>query len=170
MSIEHKLGAPKRLRVGILTISDTRAMAAERGLEEDISGVIIERELGKANHETLRRIVPDEEDEIRAAVEGFISDHGVDAVITTGGTGLTFRDVTIEALSPLFEKELPGFGEILRRIGYERVGAPAMLTRATAGLIKRRPVFCLPGNPNAVEAAMELILPELGHIVKHARE
>jgi molybdenum cofactor biosynthesis protein B len=80
------------------------------------------------------------------------------------------RDVTIETIAPMFEKDLPGFGEILRRIGYERVGTPALLTRAAAGIINGKPVFCLPGAPNAVEIGCRLILPELAHIVKHARE
>ena len=80
------------------------------------------------------------------------------------------RDVTVETLSPLFEKELPGFGEILRRKGYEKVGTAALLTLTTAGIIERKPVFCLPGAPNAAEVAMGFILPELGHVIKHARE
>jgi molybdenum cofactor biosynthesis protein B len=168
--IEHKKDAPKHLRVAVLTISDSRSASMRDGRDMDVSGKIIERRLQETGHESTRLIVPDEAREIGASVKKFISDKKIDAVITTGGTGITFRDVTIETLQPLFEKELPGFGEILRQKGYQKVGGPAILTRATAGLIKRKPVFCLPGAPNAVEVAMDLIIPELGHLVKHARE
>jgi molybdenum cofactor biosynthesis protein B len=168
--IGHRKNAPRHLRVAVLTISDSRAAALKQGKDEDISGKLIERRLRAAGHSSTRLIVPDDAKQIRAVVRKFIADRKIDAVITAGGTGITSRDVTIEALRPLFEKELPGFGELLRRIGYERVGGPAFLTRATAGLIKRKPVFCLPGAPNAAEVAMDLILPELGHLIKHARE
>jgi len=168
--IEHRKFAPQHLRVAVLTISDSRAAAMREGKDEDISGKIIERRLQEAGHDSTRLIVPDDAGRIRAAVKKFISDKKIDAVITAGGTGITSRDVTVETLQPLFGKELSGFGEVLRSKGYEKVGGPAFLTRATAGLIKRKPVFCLPGAPNAVEVAMDLILPELGHLVKHARE
>ena len=164
------MGAPKHLWVAVLTISDSRAAAMQKGRDEDVSGRIIERRLQKAGHDSTRIIVPDEARQIRAAVKKFISNKKIDAMITAGGTGITKRDVTIETLCPLFQKELSGFGEILRHLGYQKVGGPAFLTRSTAGLIERKPVFCLPGAPNAVEVAMDLILPELGHLVKHARE
>ena len=162
--------APKRLGVAVLTVSDTRAAAMEEGRDEDVSGKLIERTLQRAGHQTTRRIVPDDARKILAAMKAFLADPSIDAVITTGGTGVTSRDMTIETLRPLFEKELPGFGEILRSLGYKLVGTPALLTRATSGVIKRKPVFCLPGAPNAVKVAMKLIVPELGHVVKHARE
>lgn len=168
--IEHRTQAPKHLSVAVLVISDARAKAMREGRDEDISGKLIEQKLKAAGHATTRLIVPDEAEQIKAAIKKIIADPKIDAVVTAGGTGITARDVTIETLGSMFEKELPGFGEILRRIGYEKVGGPALLTRATAGLIKRKPVFCLPGAPNAVEVAMELVLPELGHVVKHARE
>ncbi len=168
--IEHRRGAPKHLMIAVLVVSDTRAAAMREGRDEDVSGKLIEQSAREVGHETTRSIVPDDSRKIKKAVQEFIADKKIDAVITTGGTGIARRDVTIETLSPLFEKELPGFGEILRRIGYEKVGTAALLTLATAGLIERKPVFCLPGTPNAVEVAMKLILPELGHIIKHARE
>jgi molybdenum cofactor biosynthesis protein B len=142
----------------------------QEGRDEDISGKLIEQKFQAAGCTTTRLIVPDDAKQIGDAVKKFVADIKVDAIIATGGTGITARDVTIETLAPMFEKELPGFGEILRYIGYEKIGGPALLTRATAGLIRRKPVFCLPGAPNAVEVAIGLILPELGHIVKHARE
>ncbi|MBA7501829.1 Molybdenum cofactor biosynthesis protein B [subsurface metagenome] len=168
--IEHRRGAPKHLMIAVLVVSDTRAAAMREGRDEDVSGKLIEQSAREVGHETTRSIVPDDSRKIKKAVQEFIADKKIDAVITTGGTGIARRDVTIETLSPLFEKELPGFGEILRRVGYEKVGTAALLTLATAGLIERKPVFCLPGTPNAVEVAMKLILPELGHIIKHARE
>ncbi|MFB0500707.1 MAG: molybdenum cofactor biosynthesis protein B [Candidatus Hadarchaeaceae archaeon] len=168
--IEHRRGAPKHLMIAVLVVSDTRAAAMREGRDEDVSGKLIEQSAREVGHETTRLIVPDDAHEIKKAIQKFTTDKKIDAVITTGGTGIARRDVTIETLSPLFEKELPGFGEILRRVGYEKVGTAALLTLATAGLIERKPVFCLPGTPNAAEVAMKLILPELGHIIKHARE
>jgi len=168
--IEHRKKAPKHLGAAVLVVSDTRARAMREGRDDDISGKLVERKLRTAGHTTTRLIVPDDAGLIRTAVKKFIADKKIDVVIAVGGTGVTARDVTIETLQPLFEKELLGFGELLRRIGYEKVGGLALLTRATAGLIKRKPVFCLPGAPNAVEVAMGLIMPELGHVIKHARE
>jgi len=167
---EHRREAPKHLKIAVLVVSDTRAAAAREGRDEDISGKLFEQRASELGHTTTRLIVPDEAVEIIKAVKKFIADKKVDAVVTTGGTGVASRDVTIETIQPMFEKELPGFGEILRRIGYEKVGTPALLTRASAGIIKGKPVFCLPGAPNAVEVAAGLILPELGHILKHIRE
>lgn len=166
---EHRREAPKHLRVAVLVVSDSRAAAMREGRDKDITGKLIEQRAREAGHETTRLIVPDDAREIKKAVQRFIADRKIDVVITAGGTGIARRDVTVETLSPLFEKELPGFGEILRRKGYEKVGTAALLTLATAGLIERKPVFCLPGAPNAAEVAMGLILPELGHVIKHAR-
>ena len=167
---EHRKKAPKKLRIAVLVVSDTRSAAMAKGLDEDISGKIIVQKAHEAGHEALRAIVPDERVKIRRVVKEFVADDKIEAVILTGGTGVAKRDVTIETIGPLYDKELPGFGEILRRVGYEMVGTPALLTRASAGIIGRKPVFCLPGAPNAVETAMNLILPELGHVVKHARD
>jgi len=92
-----------------------------------------------------------------------------DAIITTGGTGLTPRDVTIEAAGLLLEKEIPGFGEIFRRESMDEIGYATMLTRAIAGIIQGRAVFCMPGSPNAVRLGISIIASELGHVVEHAR-
>lgn len=167
---EHRKRAPKKLRIAVLVVSDTRSAAMAKGLDEDVSGKIIVQKARESGHEALRTIVPDEKAKIRRAVKEFLEDDRIDAIIITGGTGIARRDVTIETITPLYDKELPGFGEILRRVGYDMVGTPALLTRASAGIIKGKPVFCLPGAPNAVETGMGLILPELGHIIKHARE
>jgi molybdenum cofactor biosynthesis protein B len=167
---EHRAEAPKQLGIGIIVVSDSRAAAAKRGRDLDESGKIIEREVMKRGHGTKRSIVPDNAREIRNAFKKFLNDGTIDSVIITGGTGIAKKDVTIETIEPMFEKDLPGFGEALRRLGYEMVGTPALLTRTCAGVIKGKPVFCLPGAPNAVRVAMRLILPDLTHVVKHARE
>lgn len=168
--VEHREKAPKKLKMGVLVVSDSRYAALKKGMDVDVSGKLVEEKAKKAGHDTLRVIAPDEEYDIRKALKKLIEEDGVDAIIITGGTGVAYRDVTIETIEPMFEKVLPGFGEILRRIGYEKVGMAALLTRTAAGIIQQKPVFCLPGAPNAVDIAMDLILPELGHVVKHARE
>lgn len=167
---EHRKKAPKKLGIAILVVSDTRARALEEGNDTDISGKLIEEKAGKAGHSTIRAIVPDDRKKIMKKLLEFLRMKNIHAVIITGGTGVAKRDVTIETVEPMYEKSLPGFGEILRRIGYEKVGTPALLTRASAGIIKGKPVFCLPGAPNGVKVALKLILPDLPHLVMHASE
>lgn len=168
--MKHRAQAPKRLNIGILVVSDTRSEAARRGKDVDVSGKIIERETAWRGHGSTRLIVPDEAGEILKVFKKFLQDKKIDSIMLTGGTGIAKRDVTIETIGPMFEKDLPGYGEALRRLGFKQVGTPALLTRASAGIVKRKPVFCLPGAPNAVKTAMNLILPDLPHVVKHARE
>jgi len=157
---EHKAHAPTHLRVAVLTVSDSRTERTDR------SGRVLREGLEGAGHVVAAQaLVPDEAGRIRAAVEGFLADAGVDAVITTGGTGVAPRDVTIEALAPLFEKTLPGFGELFRALSFKEVGTAAYLSRAEAGVARGKMLFLLPGSPNAVELALrELILPELPHL------
>lgn len=170
-SEEHKEGAPKHLHVGVITVSDSRAAAMREGRDEDVSGKVAVRRLEEGEHSSDRIIIPDDKDEIRKKIEEMLSNPEIDAIITTGGTGIAQRDKTVDVVYSFLDRELPGFGETLRRIGYEEyIGTPALLTRATAGVADRKAIFCLPGPPNSVEAAMKLILPELPHIVKHARE
>jgi molybdenum cofactor biosynthesis protein B len=167
---EHRRAAPGRLRAAVITISDSRYRAWREGRDEDLSGRIMEERLRKEGHEVTREIVPDEPELILGAVKKHLEDPSVDVILTCGGTGITRRDVTIETLRPLLEKELPGFGERLRAMGYEMVGTPALLTRATFGVARGKLLCCLPGAPSSVEVGMKLLLPELGHLVKHARE
>ncbi|HXY88741.1 MAG TPA: molybdenum cofactor biosynthesis protein B [Candidatus Acidoferrales bacterium] len=137
---------------------------------QDDSGRIIIELLQDAGH-TLRfyYLISDEIPQIRRKVHRLIN--RVDVIISTGGTGLAPRDVTIEAVQSLIQKEMPGFGELFRGMSYEQVGSAAILTRAIGGIIERTVVFCLPGSPRAVKLAMEsLILPELHHILKHVVE
>ncbi len=133
---------------------------------DDLSGKVILEMIEAAGHEALYRLLPDGIQPIRDAV----LKSSADAVVICGGTGLTRLDLTLEAVEPLFEKTLPGFGEIFRWRSLQEVGTRAMLTRASAGVHRGRPIFCLPGSPNAARLGMELILAEIEHIIKHISE
>jgi len=157
---EHREDAPKDLRVAVITVSDTK----EEGTDE--SGRILLTGIEAAGHRVAHyAIVRDETPEILRALETAIR-MGTDAVITNGGTGVATRDVTIEAIAPLFDKTLDGFGGLFRFLSFRKVGSPAMLSRAVAGVYRGVAVFCLPGSPDAVRLAWdELIEPELSHLV-----
>jgi molybdenum cofactor biosynthesis protein B len=108
---------------------------------------------------------------IAEGMKDALSRADVDAVIFCGGTGISPSDVTIETITPFLDKTLPGFGEIFRRLSYDEIGSAAVLSRAIAGIAKGKAVFCIPGSPNAVQLCLpKLILPETGHLLKHARE
>jgi len=156
---EHKARAPKSVKCGVITISDSRTEAT------DESGKILKQLLLDAGHKILfMAIVKDDGKAIAEAVEQ--ASWTCDAIVTNGGTGLSKRDVTIETLQPELEKVLPGFGELFRVLSYRDVGSAAMLSRAIAGVYKTRLLFCLPGSPAACILAMKsLILPELGHAI-----
>ena len=133
---------------------------------EDLSGKVIMETIKAAGYKAQYHLCPDGIEPIRDVVEKSVAD----AVVICGGTGLTHLDLTLEAVEPLFEKKLPGFGEVFRWRSLEEVGTRAMLTRATAGIYNGKPVFCLPGSPGAARLGMELIMAELAHILKHIRE
>jgi molybdenum cofactor biosynthesis protein B len=157
---EHRKAAPAVVRAFVLTISDTRTEA------NDTSGDAIAGMLQEAGHTlTGRQIVRDDPVAVREAVRR----HAVEsqAIITTGGTGITARDSTFEAISSLIEKQLDGFGELFRTLSYAEIGSAAMMSRACAGTVGRAIVFSVPGSEHAVRLAMsKLILPEVGHIVR----
>ena len=157
---EHKEHAPTGLRVAVITISDTKDEA------KDESGRILREGVEAAGHRVVRyTITRDEVDRIRRAIREAVGG-GADAVITNGGTGIAGRDVTVEAVAPLLEKTVEGFGDLFRLLSFRTVGSAAMLSRAIAGVHKGVAVFCLPGSPDAVRLAWEdLIAPELPHIV-----
>lgn len=157
----HRKDAPKSVRCFVLTISDTRTAAT------DTSGNAIVSALESAGHVIDGRdIVKDDPDDVQQAVRRA----SAEVVITTGGTGITSRDGTYEALSAMFDKTLDGFGELFRMLSYEEIGSAAMMSRACAGVVGRTAVFSLPGSEHAVRLAMEkLILPEMGHIVRELR-
>jgi len=172
-SIKHKSEAPKTLNIAILTCSDSKYLSLKRGEEiNDVSGNLIEELIKKAGYNVYQRILlPDNLILIKEKVKEILYLKDVDAIIITGGTGITKKDVTIEAVKEFIEKELPGFGELFRKLSYEKIGSAAILTRALAGVAKSKAIFCLPGSPEAVKLAVSsLIIPELSHIVKHARE
>lgn len=163
--IEHKQLGPTMVRCFVLTISDTRTEATDTG------GRAIADLLAAAGHTVAgRTIVKDEPAQVRGTLDTQLASDDVDAIITTGGTGITSRDTTYEVISGLLDKRLDGFGELFRMLSYEQVGAAAMMSRATAGLSRRHIVIALPGSEAAVRLAMEkLVLPELGHMVQQAR-
>ena len=108
---------------------------------------------------------------IEEAVHSVLSSAELDAAVFCGGTGIALKDITIEIVSPFFEKTLPGFGEIFRRLTYDKMGSAAVMSRAVAGVAKGKALFCIPGSPDAVRVSVErLILPEAPHIVRHTRE
>lgn len=159
---QHRAHAPRRLRVAVITVSDTRTLAT------DDSGGHIARLLEGARHEVAsREVVADEVAAVQGALRRALD--AADAVVLNGGTGISPRDVTIEAVEPLLDKTLPGFGELFRALSFQEIGSAAFLSRATAGIARGKPVFALPGSPAAVLLAMErLLLPELGHLAGEA--
>lgn len=161
----HGAGDSASVGVAILTVSDTRTP------ETDQSGALVADLCRAAGHTVAERsIVPDDPDRVAAAVEGLLSRDDVEAVLVNGGTGISGRDRTHEAIASLLEKRLDGFGELFRHLSFQQIGPAAMLSRAVAGVAARRPIFSIPGSTAAVRLAMErLILPTLGHLVAEAR-
>lgn len=152
----------------ILTVSDTRTAETDRG------GPLIEQKLTDAGHEILaRRIVRDDPQAIRGQLEQWAADPAIQVILTTGGTGLARRDSTVEIVRDLLDVEIEGFGELFRMLSYAEVQAAAMLSRAVAGLVIRRPdaggdtyIFALPGSTNAITLALDkLIVPQLAHLI-----
>ena len=162
---DHRQQAPASVSVHVITVSDTRT------LDTDASGRAIVELLEGAGHRVSgRTLLRDEAEDVRATVQHLASEALVDVVITTGGTGITARDGTFEAVDELLTKRLPGFGELFRSLSYQQIGAAAMLSRACAGTIRKTIVFTLPGSEKAVRLAMEkLILPEIGHVVRELK-
>ena len=168
----HKSKSPTSAGVFVLTCSTSKyKQLKRRERPDDESGDIIERLSAKAGHKIAgRKLIPDSRLMIRDAVRTALTNRNVDVVIVTGGTGLSRTDVTFETVSPMLDRAIPGFGEIFRRVSYDEIGSAAMMSRALAGTIRGKAVFCLPGSPNGVKTAMKkLILPELGHIIGLAR-
>lgn len=156
-------GTDETLDVAVLTVSTSRSAA------DDESGPVAREAIEDAGHAVVETgVVTDGEAAIRERVDGLVGD--VDVVVTTGGTGLTGDDVTIEAIRPLLDPEIPGVGEYFRRLSHEQVGTAAMLTRATAGIAGETAIYAFPGSPDAVELGVEaVLLPEVGHVVGLAR-
>ncbi len=164
-STEHRRHAPASVRCFVITVSDTRTDATDTG------GRALADLLAAAGHVIEgRRIVKDEPAEVAALVRDIAAEHRADAIITTGGTGITRRDSTFEAIDGLLDKRLPGFGEIFRMLSFEDIGPAAILSRACAGTHGQALVIALPGSENAVRlAATRLLVPELAHMVAEIR-
>ena len=146
----------------VITCSDTRTP------ESDTSGYRIIHMLKDAGHAVLAyQLVKDDPKKIKAKIKAGLTNKKIQAVIINGGTGISRRDSTFEAVDAMLEKRLDGFGEVFRFLTYQDIGSPAIMSRATAGIIKSRILFSMPGSENAVKLAMEkLILPELGHLIQ----
>ena len=160
----HKAEAPQSVRCYVLTVSDTRTE------ENDTSGRAIADLLSAAGHTVAARaIVKDDPASVRATIKRQLAGSAVQAIIITGGTGITSRDSTFEAVDALLEKRLDGFGELFRMLSFEQIGPAAMMSRASAGLAAGKIVVSLPGSEAAVRLALErLLIPELGHLVQQA--
>jgi len=165
-SHHHPNQAPAQLTVAIVTVSDTRTP------ETDESGKLARRMVEEAGHRvTGVEIVADDPGALRAVLESRLAEKNVDAVLLSGGTGISPRDGTFEVVSAMLDKVLPGFGELFRALSYEEIGPGAMLSRAVGGVARGKAVFSMPGSTKAVRLALEkLILPELRHTAGEARK
>jgi molybdenum cofactor biosynthesis protein B len=163
---EHKKHAPRTVSIGIITVSTTRA------LSDDASGNWINEQAQKKGHAIVyHQVVTDDAELIASTVRDVIHNERPQVILMNGGTGITPRDVTIEAVDSLFAKTLTGFGPLFAKLSFDEIGSAAFLSRATAGVIEDTVVFCMPGSLNACKlACRELIFPELGHLVKHVTD
>ena len=165
-TLSHKRETPTDIRVAVVSVSTTRKLA------EDKSGAWIKQQTKREGHEVvIHQVVTDEVMAIQELVHHITDKINPDVIIMTGGTGISPRDVTIEAIRPLFEKELTAFGPLFAQLSFEEIDSAAILSRATAGIIKQTIVFCMPGSIKACKLACNnLIFPELGHLLKHIKE
>ncbi|MBU1182800.1 MAG: molybdenum cofactor biosynthesis protein MoaB [Proteobacteria bacterium] len=165
-SDEHKKNAPKSAKIGVISVSSTRTEAT------DESGSWIKKRAIKEGHEVVfYQVVSDDVYNITEIVRSAIYEQAPQVLLLTGGTGISSKDVTIEAVRPLFEKELTAFGPIFSQLSFEEIDSAALLSRATAGVIGQTIVFCMPGSLKACKLACKvLIFPELGHLAKHVVE
>jgi molybdenum cofactor biosynthesis protein B len=159
--VEHKKRAKARANVAIITLSSSRTV------NDDQSGDVIQKLMEDNGHSvSVRKVILDSRNVLRATLRELTRQKNINTIITTGGTGLAPSDITIETVRAMFEKELPGFSSLFMLLSYPEAKSASMLSRATAGTIKGKPVFCLPGSPRACKLATEsLILPELSHIL-----
>lgn len=161
---EHQKESSKDISCGIITLSDSR-----KSKKADLSGKYIAQEIETRYTLNSRKIIPDESEDLINAINEMVDDD-IDVILTTGGTGLDARDITVETVESLFRKKLEGFGEIFRVKSYEEIGAAALLSRATAGIYKNTVIFSMPGSPNAVKTALSIIIDELPHFVHHVKK
>ncbi len=162
---QHRQEAPQVVGCAVITVSDTRTLETDKGGQTAVDL------LSEAGHQVLvREIIPDEPEQMRELLRSLRDREDVEAILMTGGTGLGSRDQTYETVSELLDKPLPGYGELFRMLSYDVIGPATMLSRATGGLIGRTVLLTMPGSQAAVQLALEeIILPELGHLVREAR-
>ena len=160
---EHKSRAPKNLRIGIISVSTTRTK------EEDKSGHWIAKRARKEGHAVVSHVVvPDQTYAITQAIRNCMDADAPHAMLVTGGTGIAEKDVTIEAVKPLLDKELTAFAALFAQLSFEEIDSAALMSRSVAGIMGKTAVFCMPGSLKACKLACKaLIFPELGHIAKH---
>lgn len=161
---EHQNKSSEDITCGIITLSDSR-----KSEKLDLSGKYISEEIESRYTLKSKRLIPDEKQDLIREIDKMILDN-IDVILTTGGTGLDTRDITVETVESLFEKRIEGFGELFRAKSYEEIGSAALLSRATAGVYKKTIIFSMPGSPNAVKTALSLIIDELPHFVHHVKK
>lgn len=161
---EHKHQSPKQVNCAVLIISDSRDE------KTDESGKLLVEGLKRAGHTvSLFDFLKNDAEAIREKVDELVHLEGVQVLITSGGTGASRRDVTVETVTPMLEKVLPGFGELFRSLSFQEIGTGAILSRALAGAAWGKVVICLPGSVKAVKLALDkIIVPEIGHLVREA--
>ena len=160
----HQKESSKDISCGIITLSDSR-----KSKKADLSGKYISEEIESRYTLKSRSLIPDEKKDLIEAIENMVS-QDIDVILTTGGTGLDVRDITVETVESLFDKKIEGFGELFRAKSYEEIGSAALLSRATAGVYNKTIIFSMPGSPNAVKTALALIIDELPHFVHHVKK
>lgn len=162
----HRQAAPRQVTCGVLTVSDTRVPETDKG------GDLVVEMLSAAGHKVgARELRPDDPATLEPLLAEWIANTDIEAILITGGTGIARRDQTCDTVARLLTRPLPGYGELLRMLSYQQVGAAAMLSRALGGLAGETVILTMPGSTAAVQLAMEkLILPELGHLVYEARK
>lgn len=163
-AMEHQKMSSKDITCGVITLSDSR-----KSKKVDLSGQYMVEEIEARYTLKSRSIIPDEKTDLINTIETMINED-IDVILTTGGTGLDSRDITVETVESLFEKKLEGFGEIFRAKSYDEIGTAALLSRATAGIYKKTVIFSMPGSPNAVKTAFSIIIDELPHFVHHVKK
>lgn len=165
----HKKHTPQDIKCGVITLSDSRSNSKD-GKNSDASGKYIINLLNEKNYQIVQyEIIPDEKEELISTIKE-MNEKTCDVIFTNGGTGLESKDITIETVKTLYEKEINGFGEIFRAKSYEELGSGALLSRASAGIYNKTIIFSMPGSPNAVKTAMGIIIDEIGHLVKHSQK
>ncbi|MEM2910589.1 MAG: MogA/MoaB family molybdenum cofactor biosynthesis protein [Nitrososphaerota archaeon] len=167
----HRMSAPKKVSVAIVTVSTSRYERKMRGEDyTDESGDILMNGMLAKDYEVVcRELIGDGIEQVRSALIVLLNRSDVDVIIFCGGTGITKSDTTIEAVEPYLEKRLDGFAEIFRILSYQKVGSAAMLSRAIAGVARKKLVVCIPGSPDAARTAVDVLVDELPHIVYMAK-